>query len=203
MATTSWLSTLAGQSAGDFETSPTLDRTLSQQARRARHDRVERDRLFQLLAGKIWRFCRRYQFRSLDPWEFDDVVQLSYLVFVRLVDRWQPAVPSAPTGFLSYFFAIYPLRLADEVRRLTDGRRPDTVPLPDGDDPATVDPTRLLFDDLNARLAPEDQRMLQLHLVEDLPMTAVAKRLGFTRRTAHRRWQHIIEIGREEFKEVS
>ncbi len=201
MATQSWLSQFAAISGGDFEVSPQLDREISRQAVLARRDRDARDKLFGLLSFKIWRYCLRYHGFNLDPWEFGDVQQLSYLVFVQLVERWRPELDTRPSGFLTHFFAIYPLRLADEVRRLRGTRR---GPLTGGveENPQPDEREVQLIQSIISRLDARERKLLLLRIKEDLPVIEAAERVGMTHRTAYRRWSDIMKIGREELRDA-
>lgn len=201
MATQSWLSQFAQLSAGDFEVNPKLDRELSQQAVLARRDRDARDRLFGLLSFKIWRYCLRYRRFKLEPWEFDDIQQLSYLVFVRLLEEWRPPVDARPSGFLIHFLAIYPLRLADDVRRLLGTRRSTTIEVVEERREPSEREVQLI-QSIVARLDPREQKLLRLRIEADLPVVEAAERVGMTHRTAYRRWSEILKIGREELRDA-
>ncbi|MFW6074803.1 MAG: ECF-type sigma factor [Chloroflexota bacterium] len=213
MQTTNWLATLADQSLGDFELSDALDHDLSSIAAGARHNPVERDELFTLLAAKIMRFAARFRYWDLQPWSFDDVLQISYLVYVATIERWRPrdCACAVPRGYLYYFLSVYPLWLSSEVSRLLRRGRPLPASLERLEheeeverDQETADlETAAILDDLCRRLTPADARLLRVrvHTGKSIPQAADA--VGLARRTAYRRWHNIVEIGREYLQEAS
>lgn len=210
MYTTNWLATLATDSLGDFEISESLDRDLSLIAAGARSNPSERDELFTLLAAKVERFTMRFRYWDLTPWSFDDVLQLSYLVFVSTIERWKPRVPDAtPAGYLYYFLSVFPLWLASEVSRLLGRSRPisfsldaqDTEDLEREPDVADLDGAAII-DDLCERLTPIDARLLRLRVHTGQSIPQAARAVGLARRTAYRRWHNIVEIGREYLEEA-
>lgn len=207
-----WISQLAERSLGNFEATPDIDRRLSQLALDARVSPAARDELFTLLAAKVERFARRFRSWSLDPWEYDDVLQESYLIFLDAVERWTPRyVDGRPAGFTYYFFAVYPLWLSTHVKRMT-GRQPrgrvSLVPLPDGHD-LTADSvsceaeavTLAILDDVHAQLGEQAGTLLHLRLVTGKSVTEAALQAGIPRRTAYRRWSTITAFARREWFE--
>ena len=124
-----WLHDLAADSLGNFEISDELDRRLS--------------RLCDALPGATNRQCSIYSGNSpgrlsglcvvfatgiFDPFDLDDVVQESYLVFVDTITRWLPHyVDGWPAGYLYYFLRVFPLWLANRVRGWKRRTRPPIV----------------------------------------------------------------------------
>lgn len=206
-----WMTTVAGQSLGNFETTPELDRELSQLALAARSDASERDRLYVLLAAKIERFAARFRSWRLEPFTIDDVQQETYLVFAAIIDAWTPRHEAGrPFGFLYFFLKIYPLRLSDAVSDMIGRRQPAPLVLPDGDrDPPDCSLPEgeaivsAIVDDLCTRLTSEQAMMLRLRVASGRSLPQVANELGLARRTAYRRWHNIIEIGRRYWEEAS
>lgn len=205
-----WLTTVAGQSLGNFEATPELDRDLSRRALAARADVSERDALYVLLATKIERFAARFRYWRLEPFTMEDVHQETYLVFAEIVGSWSPRYEAGgPFGFLYFFLKIYPLRLSDAVSHMTGRRQTTPIALPDGDrdppDHALPEGEAIagtIVDDLCARLTTEQAKMLRLRVVTGQSLPRVARELGLARRTAYRRWHNIIEIGRRYWEEA-
>lgn len=207
-----WISALAERSLGNFEATPELDRRLSRLALDARASNEPRDELFTLLAAKVERFARRFRPWTLDPWEYDDVLQESYLIFINVVDRWKPRyIEEEPAGFLYYFFAVYPLWLSTCVKRMA-GRGPRggmvAIPLPEEHD-LTADSvsceaealTLATLDDVHTQLGEQAGTLLHLRLVTGKSVTEAARQAGIPRRTAYRRWSTIVELARTEWFE--
>ena len=205
-----WIATLAETSLGNFEATPDIDRRLSRLALDARASNESRDELFTLLAAKVERFARRFRPWTLDPWEYDDVLQESYLIFINVVERWTPRyVDNEPVGFLYYFFAVYPLWLSTHVKRMT-GRGPrgrmTVIPLPEEHD-LTAESisceaealTLAILDDIRTQLGEPAGTLLHLRLVTGKSVTEAARQAGIPRRTAYRRWSSITEFARREW----
>ena len=197
---TNWLSDLASNSLGDFDVTEGLDIELSALAIRARYDEDIAWQLLERLAWKIVRFVRRFQYWDLDPFELDDVVQESYLVYRETLQRWRPRpVNGIATGYLYFFLKAFPHRLAEAVRRW---RRPTRVPMirERWNALATIEGSRV--EDFCRNLAPEDATLLRLRLTRGLSVPLAAETMGLPRRTAYRRWHHILEMGREYLREA-
>ena len=207
-----WISELVETSLGNFEATPDIDRRLSRLALDGRTSNESRDELFTLLAAKIERFARRFRPWTLDPWEYDDVLQESYLIFLAAIERWTPRyVDGEPSGFLYYFFATYPLWLSSHVKRMT-GREPrgriTAIPLPDEHD-LTADSvsceaealTLAILDEVHTQLGEQAGTLLHLRLVTGKSVTEAAAQAGISRRTAYRRWATITELARREWFE--
>jgi RNA polymerase sigma factor (sigma-70 family) len=199
-----WLSDLAGQSLGDFEATPELDQELSKIAWTARQNSASRDYLLTLLAMKIDRFSRRFQFWDLAPWDYDDVVQEAFIVFVATLQGWQPRWERGqPAGFLFYFLHVFPRRLADTVAKLrARGRRERALETVFSDDPPDTDPLTadldgpVMVDQLCERLPDDEIRLLRLRVHQGCSVPQAAQALHITRRTAYRRWENVILVGR-------
>lgn len=206
-----WLTTVARQSLGNFETTTELDRDLSRRALAARSDRSERDALFVLLAAKIERFATRFRHWRLEPFTIDDVHQETYLAFAEVIDAWAPRYEAGePSGFLYFFLKVYPLRLADAVNHMTSRRQPVPLALLEGDRdppdyslPESEAIVGAIVDELCTRLPTEQAKMLRLWVMTGRSLPQVANDLGLARRTAYRRWHNIIEIGRRYWEDAN
>lgn len=204
-----WLTHLAGESLGNFEATDTLDRELSRRALLARTDHEQRDLLFTQLAAKIERFAARYRGWRIDPWEYDDVLQLTYFVYLDTVERWKPRDEDGePAGYLYYFLAVYPLWLSTAVRRLIDRRQisDPSVGVTDehgelADDTPAADDS-VIIDDFCRRLGRQEATLLKLRVLGGRSIPQAAREIGIARRTAYRRWDNIVAIGREYLREV-
>ena len=207
-----WISALAETSLGNFEATPDIDRRLSRLALGARASNESRDELFTLLAAKVERFARRFRSWTLDPWEYDDVLQESYLIFLNVVERWTPRyVDDEPAGFVYYFFAVYPLWLSTHVKRMT-GRGPRgrafVIALPEEHNLAADSIsceaealTLVILEDVHTQLGEQAGTLLHLRLVTGKSVTEAARQAGIPRRTAYRRWSTITEFARREWFE--
>ncbi|CAN5205166.1 hypothetical protein BH23CHL1_BH23CHL1_24250 [soil metagenome] len=207
-----WISALAERSLGNFEATADIDRRLSRLALDARASNESRDELFTLLATKVERFARRFRPWTLDPWEYDDVLQESYLIFINVVERWTPRyVDDEPAGFVYYFFAVYPLWLSTCVKRMSGrGARGGViaVPLPEeyelSADSVSCEAEALtlaILDDVHSQLGEQAGALLHLRLVTGKSVTEAARQAGIPRRTAYRRWSTIVEFARSEWFE--
>jgi len=205
-----WLSELARHSLGDFELTPEIDADLSCRAVTARDDRAERDALFVLLAMKMHRFCSRFRRWSLFPWELADVTQETYLVFVTLLESWQPLEGNGgPAGFGYYFVQVFPRRLSDRVNALVETRKRHGAALPLQYVPETDErtapgkleeeaETAAIIAAICGRLNAADAMVFQLAATTELPRDNIASFANISRRTLYRRWPEIVSIAREE-----
>jgi RNA polymerase sigma factor (sigma-70 family) len=181
------------QSYGDFETTPELDKRLTEMARRARIDGPTRDELYRALGYKIERFVRRYRFRTdqLVICEPDDVEQEAYLVFCDLLDSW-PGEESFP----GYFFSRFPWRLARAVDVAERGWSASRLlPLLETDDAVPpLDPEdHFTLAEVGAMLDERHRLVLDLYIGHGLRLAEVARVLGVHRRTVDRCWARIKE----------
>lgn len=200
---TNWLSDLAKQSLGDFEATVELDWELSYLARQARNDDEVSWQLFGLLAWKIERFVGRFRFWDLEPFDLDDVVQESCIVFLETVREWPPDyVDIRPTGFLYYFLKLFPLRLARRVRGWRRPARPALIRMVSSSMGSGNESDRAIVDEFCRNLDSLDATLLRLHLTKGLSVRRAADRMGLPRRTAYRRWRHILKLGREFLREA-
>jgi RNA polymerase sigma factor (sigma-70 family) len=189
------MSALSDQSRsyGDFETTPELDKRLTEMARRARIDTQTRNELYRALGYKIERFVRRYRFRTdqLVICEPEDVEQEAYLVFCDLLDSW-PGEESFP----GYFFSRFPWRLARAVdvaergwsasRLLPLLETDDTVPPLDPEDHFTLTEIGAMLDDRH-------RLVLELYIGHGFRLAEIARMMGIHRRTVDRYWARIKE----------
>lgn len=172
---------------GDFELSTALEAELDHLARAGRADPAARNALYAALGFKIHRFLAPYRRRTTAVGDFADLEQEAFLVFVGLVMSWRGA-----GSFVRYFLGFFPWRLRHviEARQLRWPRE-RLVPWDaervreDQEDRLDAPCTPLL--DLGD-LAGPDAQLLRLHVFEDLPLTAIAPRFGWSRRTIFRRW---------------
>ncbi len=169
----------------DDDPTPAAGRALTALAVSARAG--DRDALAALstsLEPKISRFVRRYRGWDRASWDANDVSQEAYLALADLVEQWGGVGP-----FVPYFFACYRFRLRDAVRRLDGPARLRQVSLSEdwmGDHAGDAFTAAELRADL-AALSPADRALLAWR-IEGERFTAMADRLGVTRRTVHRRW---------------
>jgi DNA-directed RNA polymerase specialized sigma24 family protein len=205
-----WLAALAQESLGDFELTTEIDTDLSIRAVAARHDSVARDQLFALLAFKLRRFCTRFHRWNLDPWEFEDVLQESYLVFVDLLASWRPLEGAPePAGFGYYVFRVFPLRLTDHVNALVRTRRDRLTPISwapeidlrlDPTSPESDASTAAIMAAVCGRLNAVDATIFRLRSTTEQRPETIARIAGVSRRTLYRRWGEIVRIAREELE---
>lgn len=204
---TTWLKTFADAAPARITTDP--QQRLSRRALAARTSPAERDALFADLSATLARWVWPYRGWLLAPWEFDDVVQESYLAFIDTLDLWCQRVRQGPNGrlepdFLRYLLRTYPLRLIDRVQALVDSadaQRMDPYSL-DAEipDPWTADAdvrARMLIDAICARLHPRDALTFRLVVSSGYALRALARRTGENPRTIYHRWARIIATARE------
>jgi DNA-directed RNA polymerase specialized sigma24 family protein len=199
---TNWLHDLARTSLGDFNTSSELDARLSALALRARTDDSASFELLGLLAWKIERFLRRFRAWDLAPFDLDDVAQEAYLAYLDTLRRWRPRyVAGRAAGYLYYFLSVFPHWVANRVRRWRRPARPSVVRHIQTPVGAAVPDTALLSD-FCRNLSPQESTLVQLRIVRGLSIPHAATTMGIARRTAYRRWSHILEVGREFLREA-
>ena len=181
------------ESLGDFDTSIELDARLGALALRARTDRNVRDALYHLLEFKIERFVRHYRFRAdqMTLYEFDDVIQESYVVFCDVIVNWP-----GDRSFLGYFFTRFPWRLSKAIRRMERGTSTNQF-VPTGgvaeSPPAPYPDDELVLIEAGAFLEPRQRTLLELRVGYGMDMRQIARRLGIHSRTAHRYWAEIVD----------
>ncbi len=197
-----WLHDLATDSLGDFEVSDELDQRLSRLAIQSRSDEGKAFELFGLLAYKIERFVRRFRSWELHPFDLDDIVQESYLVFIDTLHRWVPHyVDGLLGGYLYYFLKVFPLWLANRVRgwkRIT--RQPIVRTIRTREAATTQDAANV--DGFCRNLSLQDSTLVELRVLRGHSIPRAARTMGIARRTAYRRWHRILEMGREYLREA-
>ena len=191
--------------AGDFALTPEHDAALNAWALRARDDPAARNALYDALAVKVARFVRvvkrRWPGRAI---EYEEIEQEAFLAFARLVAEW-----SGAGSFGAYFLGFFRWRLNHTAAAWVRGRGEGTTVSLDeraerggrewhpalmvawpGDRHAGLElDAALLASD--PRLSPQDRRLLWLRLVDDRRLEDCARALGWSRRTAYRRWAAI------------
>lgn len=196
--TTNWLRDLARTSLGDFEVSDELDRRLSELAEWAQLRSGTSFELLGLLAWKIERFVWRFHAWDLEPYDLDDVAQEAYLVFVDTIRRWAPRyVQGVSTGYLYYFLEVFPHWLASRVRRWRRRTRPPVVRLVRKPAAGATE-----MPEFCRNLSPEETTLVELRLRGGLSIPRAADEMGIARTTAYRRWNRILELGREYVREA-
>lgn len=198
MMDTNWLRDLARTSLGDFEVSAELDEELSELAEWAQLREKTSLELLNLLAWKIERFVQRFRAWDLAPFDLDDVRQEAYIVFLATLRRWKPKyVDGAATGYLFYFLDVFPHWLASRVRRW---RGPVRRPVVQLTHPSTPDDATISHFCRN--LSPQESTLVELRLRRGLTIPRAAHQMGIARSTAYRRWNRILELGREYLREA-
>jgi RNA polymerase sigma factor (sigma-70 family) len=165
--------------------------------------------LFFLLSMKVNRFASRFRRWTLDPWEFDDVLQEAYLAFDDLLRTWQPLEGNGgPAGFGFYFLRVFPLRLHDRVLAMTRTRSDQPLVLPwqeaidlrpDPVDRQSDAETALILAEICGHLNAVDEAILRCRVADTSDVSTIAMRVGVSRRTLYRRWGRIIAIARNEW----
>ena len=178
---------------GDFELTPGGEAAIDALALAGRPGRAgaaaARNELYEALGLKITRFLAPYRRRHPALGEFSDLEQEAFLIFARLVADWR-----GEGSFARYFLGFFPWRLRHAVaahERRWPGER--LMPLDDAV-PAHVFTAEIEID-LATQLGPLEEwerRLLTLRLLEDRPLEEVALRLGWSRRTAFRRWRKLL-----------
>jgi RNA polymerase sigma factor (sigma-70 family) len=182
--------------AGDFELTPEVEAALDALARAARHDAAARNELYAALELKIARFLAPYRGRTTAAGEFEDLAQEAFLVFVDLVAGWR-----GEGSFARYFLGFFPWRLRHAVeaheRRWPVGRRlvraSDRALARRAGDPLADLAPALDLAAAAAALTPAERRLLRCRLLEDRRIEDAARRLGWSRRTAYRRWHALLD----------
>jgi hypothetical protein len=205
-----WLSLLCAQSLGDFDLAEDLDIDLSARAIAARSDHAERNHLFPLLATKINRFVLRFSRWDLEPWEFDDVRQQTFLVFEDVLTTWEPLdLGGRPAGFVPYFLRVFPMRLAGAVRDMR--RCPPTTLIPwmaeydsrpDPLDVVDAATTHQIMADICGQLNAADSAIFRLRVTLDPLDRDLVDQTGISRRTLYRRWGKILGIARAALRKA-
>lgn len=198
-----WLSALARSSMGDFDATQEIDCDLSRRALLARVDEQERDALFGLLSWKIERFAGRYRRWRLDPWEIDDVVQETYLVYLETLWNWTPRyVDGGPAGYLFYFLCVYPNWLNNAIRQWRRSGARTVSLLPSDAEAMQVSAEQTIVDDFCKYLHAEEASLLRQRLATGASVPEAAEAIGIARRTAYRRWHRLVELGRAYLREA-
>jgi DNA-directed RNA polymerase specialized sigma24 family protein len=110
------------------------------------------------------------------------------LAFNEIFEDWR-----GDRGFVPYFYAVFPKRLATAVRRL-DGRQPRMTSGPADEpshDPGQAMDARAFVVGYVATLPRVERQLLALHVWEELPLAAVAEHLGLSLKETQRRWRVI------------
>jgi hypothetical protein len=204
-----WLQQFTRASFGTFRLSPHIERQLSRRALAARDVPAARDALFVDLSAHLAVRTARFSTWNLDPWEFDDVLQESYLIFVDIHALWCERVHVSSSGefdpsFVRALLRLFPLRLADRVdallgtghAHLTEDPPDADDDRPDPDSPESDVRTRILVESIYARLRPRDAITFRLMLASDFSIRAVARQTGEHTRTLYHRWERISAIAR-------
>lgn len=177
----------------DFDLTPELEAALDALARAGRDDPAARNTLFARLGVKIARFLAPWRNRQTALGDFADLQQEAFIVFADLVGDWP-----GEGSFARYFLAFFPWRLrhaiAHHERRWPRARlvilpHEEIAALARHSVPPADDAWRA-FDDLTR----DEERLLALRLAgHSLPSAAAI--LGWSERTASRRWRALREGG--------
>ena len=180
------------RSALNFDLTPALEAMLDALARAGRDDPDARNELYARLGGKIPRFLAPWRGRQTALGDFADIQQEAFLIFADMVADWP-----GEGSFVRYFFAFFPWRLRHAIA-WHDRRWPQRrlVILAEEDLQALVrdDATALSEEDWLALgdFAPVERRLLALRL-GGYSLSGAAAHLGWSRRTAARRWRALRE----------
>ena len=163
-----------------------IDRVLAAVARTAgQGDRIARDSLYWALAGRLEPAVRRiYRLHAVTYGpallELDDVRQSGYLVFVDMIDAWQPE-----DSFATYLFGMFIWRLRGELRRYEKRRE---MTLSDGYAIRAREArsNEVLLERLLDRLPERQRRIVQLRLNRNLSISEIGAKLGVSPRTIRR-----------------
>ena len=171
---------------GDFELTPRVEAAINGLARRGRADPAARNDLFFALQFKIARFVARRRRWCGPLLDHDDLEQEAFVVFAGLVADWD-----GRGSFARWFLVSFPWRL----RRALEWhhRRWGRVRLVPGAYGGSSPDVDLGLGALYGPFDPEEERLLTLHLVDGWRLEEVAPLLGWSRRTAFRRWAAVRE----------
>ena len=151
--------------------------------------------LARLLAGGL---DRAYRLAGLILGHAADAEDVTHDAAVR---AWQSAgTLRDPAAFEAWFDRIVVNACRDRIRR---NRRVRFVSLPEDDERPIDDPFQSLLDRDEAlrvirRLGPDERAVVILHYWADLPLTAVAERLGWPVGTVKTRLHRALEAMRDE-----
>lgn len=178
-----------------------------------------RNEIHQLLVVKLGRWVDREWLAIRDRTEIvepGDVQGEAFLVLADLIEQWPGA-----GGFGAYVMRVFPWRLRAAVReqaglpvrlRQTTGEGgwlgTVVVTNDSGESPAAgllaettwlAEQALILLEALSESLDETDRLMLVWRVRDGQSMTAIARRLGMSRRTAHRRWERLTDWIRAEW----
>jgi RNA polymerase sigma-70 factor (ECF subfamily) len=153
------------------------------------------ERFARLVSGGL---DRAYRLAGLILGQASDAEDVAHDAAVR---AWQSAESLRdPAAFEAWFDRIVINACRDRIRR---NRRVRFVELPADDDRPVADPFKALLDrdealGLIRRLAAEERVVVVLHYWADLPLTEVARRLGWPVGTVKTRLHRALEAMRDE-----
>lgn len=173
----------------DFELTAPIDARLNALARAGRADPTARNALHALLVGKIARFLAPWRGRRTALGDFEDLSQEAFLVFAALVADWP-----GEGSFARYFLGFFPWRLRHAIEAHARRWPADRL--------LVVSESALLAAEPGVEDAPdpllpfwplpeEDRRLLLLRL-RGHGVAEAARLLGWSRRTAFRRWGALV-----------
>ena len=162
-------------------------------------DRIARDALYGAFAPRLEaiarRVARRLSSRSGYFVDFDDARQESFLVFVALLDRWP-----GESSFAAYITGLFAHRLRDALPRNLPPRSLIAAPASWlADESYEAEEARVLLEALAENFPLEERVILMAHIRDGESLTALARRLGVSRRTVQRRWSRIVAKLRGSF----
>jgi RNA polymerase sigma factor (sigma-70 family) len=169
-----------------------------------RGDLASRDALFRAVEPRVSRVVRRcaalMHCRRGGVVEPDDIAQEAFLVFLAVLDRWPER-----GSFVAYFMATFPHELRHVARRLTWTRIRE-APLGAATSEALVDDTTAageaamtMLRELADSLGEPDRSILLRRVRDGVPMAAIARELGISRRTVQRHWTRLVQSLRPRF----
>lgn len=176
---------------------PEIDHILTAVARTAgQGDRIARDSLYWALAGRLEPAMRRmYRLHTVTYGpallELEDVHQSGYLVFVDMIDAWEP-----DGSFASYLFGMFIWRLRDELRRYEKRRERALAEGLIRRTTARTPADSALLERLLARLPQRQRAIVRLRLERDLSVIEIGQKLGVSPRTIRRDMQAIAHAVR-------
>ena len=181
-----------GGLGANFDLTPEIEAAIDRLAVAGRTDHEARDALYAVLEVKIARFLAPYQGQVTPVGEFADLRQEAFPLFAGLVRDW-----TGEGSFARYFLAFVPWRLRHLIEA-HQRRWPRNRIVLLSEDGAL---SEALWGDLLADCDPvlqagpldvENELLLYLYLVEDRPVEEIAPLLGWSRRTAFRRWRALL-----------